>query len=174
MKITVARIFFLIAALWISVEGYYYLLLYAAALWSGVEFFTWIEKPNYQKNLRHFRLLAVIYLYFVVADRIYKHYLNHEWAKGFNIFEHLGFVIFGMYIMKFVLDIFIPQLSRFWMLFIIFFASNAMGLVNELYQNFIHRSLFHFTSDSVKDILVNFIASILFVLVYILRPKRVQ
>ncbi len=172
MNLIFTRIAFVLMSLWIAAMGKYYLLLYEIAIWGACEFFSWYAKPMHQKDLSLYRSMSLIYMLFICVDRMYKPELSYYMAQGINVLEHLVFAIMAMNMLLFLKRIFIPDLKNIFVLSGLFLACNVLGAVNELYQNMVHRTIFDFTADSVKDIIVNFIASLLFIAVDLFRQRR--
>jgi VanZ family protein len=100
--------------------------------------------------------------------------LGKNVEEGINIVEHIFFALIVCLLISQLLLFFkkinVNKIQEALLIFTIF---NAIGVFNEFFQNIIsNRALFIFTPDSIKDIGINLIGSLIFV-VYSLNFKRV-
>jgi hypothetical protein len=174
MNIKTIRVLELIILSIILITKSYFLLAYNGVMYLFIEILN--SKIVYlnQKNYKIINTLFVVYQLFITTNRVRTIKFSENTEGPINIVEHIFFAL--------IVCLLISQLLLFFkkMTFkkrqealLVFTIFNAVGVFNEFFQNIISsRSLFIFTPDSIKDIGINFIGSLLFV-VYSLILKRV-
>lgn len=114
-----------------------------------------------QANYTLYNWFFVGYLILVVADRTRQFHLNETFEWGFNSLMH---ILFGLIVCF--------KMSQYWVvlgrqskhrLLYIAMSFNALGVFNEVLQNWMgHRALFVFIPDSLKDMVMNVVGTLVF------------
>ena len=109
-----------------------------------------------------FTLISYFFVFIVFIIR--SNYFNKDkWLDFFlNTLEHFLFsILICLYLNYFIL--YFIKISTNIRLISIVFIFNIIGFINEFFQNFVqNKPLFSFDEHSFKDIVVNFIGSIIF------------
>lgn len=125
-----------------------------------------------QTNYTLYNWFFVGYLILVVADRTRRFHLNETFEWCFNSLMH---ILFGLIVCF--------KMSQYWTVFggqskhrllYIALAFNILGVFNEVLQNWMsHRALFVFIPDSLKDMGMNIVGTLVFLgFEYILLRKK--
>ena len=159
----------------IIASGRYYCLWYIAFMHLSVEVL------NRQRIylLHAFKIYnCIFWLYeLVLAERLFKHSVSEIFEWLLNCAEHLGFGIIICLKIYIYTAVFLKLnvLSRQHRALVAVFLFNLVGVLNEIFQNHLcHRSLFIFIIDSIKDIQMNLIGSVIFFLLVLIRTKRLR
>ncbi len=124
---------------------------------------------------------AVFWLYeLVLIERLFQHHVSETFEWLLNCSEHLGFGIIICLKIYIYTAVFSKQnsLSRWKRGVLAFTFFNIIGVLNEIFQNGLAgRSLFIFIDDSVKDIKMNLLGGLAFLVgvsIRVLWLKRKQ
>jgi hypothetical protein len=174
MTIKTIRILELIILSIILVTKSYFLLAYNGVMYIFIEILNSRRVYINQKNYKTINALFVGYQLFITINRVRTIKFSENTEGPINIVEHIFFALIVCLLISQLLLFFkkinVNKIQEALLVFTIF---NAIGVFNEFFQNIIsHRALFVFTPDSIKDIGINLIGSLLFV-AYILILKRV-
>jgi hypothetical protein len=174
MTIKTIRILELIILSIILLTKKYFLLSYNGVMYVLIEFLN--QKTNYlnQKNYRIINALFIGYQLLITINRTRTIKLGENTEGAINILEHIFFALIICLLINQLLLFFKKiTLNKRQEPLLVFTIFNTIGVFNEFFQNIIsHRELFVFTPDSVKDIGINLIGSLIFV-AYSLVLKRV-
>jgi hypothetical protein len=149
-----------------------YLLYYWSVMTISILFLN--SRMRYQQLATHSIYNAIFcgYLVFIVLNRI-RSYLKYKFSpfpeEVINIAEH-GFFA-GVICLKILVYLGLFTNWNFQKKCLAsVFALNFIGIFNEFFQSWLqNRNIFHFTTDSQKDLLINFLGSIVFYLLCFFR-----
>jgi hypothetical protein len=174
MNIKTIRILELIILFIIIITKSYFLLAYNGVMYIFIEILN--SKIVYlnQKNYKTINTLFVVYQLFITINRVRTIKFSENTEGPINIVEHIFFALIVCLLISQLLLFFRKMtLNKRQEALLVFTIFNAVGVFNEFFQNIIsNRALFIFTPDSIKDIGINLIGSLIFV-VYSLILKRV-
>jgi hypothetical protein len=174
MNIKTIRVLELIILSIIIFTKSYFLLAYNGVMYLFIEILN--SKIVYlnQKNYKITNTLFIGYQLLITINRTRTIKFGKNTEGVINILEHIFFALIVCLLISQLLLFFKKIiLSKRKEALLVFTIFNAIGIFNEFFQNIIsNRALFVFTPDSMKDIGINFIGSLLFV-VYSLNFKKV-
>ena len=148
----------------IGVTSSYQLLYYTAVFVGSVEFLNQREAFKKLPNFKLLNLVFIAFLTFIILNRS-RHIRLSVYTEGVvNILEH-GFFALIICLKLLVYFHLFSNYSIRLKAFLVALAFNLIGLVNEIFQNWLnHRALFSFIEDARKDLLINCLGSILFLI----------
>jgi VanZ family protein len=174
MTIKTIRILEIIILSIILITKSYFLLAYNGVMYLFIEILN--SKIVYlnHKNYKITNALFIGYQLLITINRTRTKKFGKNVEEGINIVEHIFFALIVCLLISQLLLFFKKiTLTKRQEALVVFTIFNTIGVFNEFFQNIIsNRSLFIFTPDSVKDIGINFIGSLILV-VYSLNFKRV-
>ena len=148
----------------ILMNGNYSLLYYAAVMVTSIEF---LNSQKAFKNLPNYAIyngVFIGYLIFIILNRS-RHFKFSAYTEGsLNIAEHGFFALIICLKLLLYFHLFSNYSFRLKAIFaaLIF---NLIGLINEIFQNWLnHRALFLFIEDARKDLIINFLGTVLFLI----------
>jgi hypothetical protein len=149
----------------IILAGNYSLLYYAIVMVASIEF---LNSQKVFKNLPNYTIFNVIfitYLVFIIINRS-RHFKFGAYTEGtLNIAEHGFFALIICSKLLLYFHLFSKYSFKLKAIFA-FIAFNLIGLINEIFQNKLnHRPLFLFIEDARKDMIVNGLGSLLFLII---------
>jgi hypothetical protein len=174
MTIKIIRILELIILSIIIFTKSYFLLAYNCLMYIFIEILNSKNIYLSQKNYKITNALFIGYQLLITINRTRTIKFGKNVEEGINIVEHIFFALIVCLLISQLLLFFKKiTLSKRKEALVVFSIFNTIGVFNEFFQNIIsHRALFVFTPDSVKDIGINLIGSLIFV-VYSLIFKRI-
>jgi VanZ family protein len=174
MTIKVIRILELIILSIIIITKSYFLLAYNGVMYIFIEILNSKNIYLNQKNYKITNALFIGYQLLITINRTRTIKFGKNVEEGINIVEHIFFALIVCLLISQLLLFFKKiTLSKRKEALAVFTIFNTIGVFNEFFQNIIsNRALFIFTTDSVKDIGINLIGSLIFV-VYSLILKRI-
>ena len=174
MTIKIIRVLELIILSIIIFTKSYFLLAYNGVMYIFLEILNSKKVYLNQKNYKIVNALCVGYQLFITINRTRKLNFSKNTEGVINILEHIFFALIVCLLISQLLLFFKKiNLNKHQEALFVFSVFNAIGVFNEFFQNIIsNRTLFIFTPDSMKDIGINLIGSLIFV-VYSLIFKRV-
>ncbi len=148
----------------ILINGNYSLLYYAAVMVASIEFLNSQKAFKMLPNYTLFNVIFMTYLVFIILNRS-RHFKWGEFTEGsLNIVEHGFFAL----IICLKLLLYFHLFSNYSFRLKAIFAAlmfNLIGFINEIFQNSLnHRPLFLFIEDARKDMIVNVLGSLLFLI----------
>lgn len=161
-----------IILVWIIVSGYTPLIYYWTAL-LGV-----LVIVNYLKSLsshaKNANLLSILFIVIITLNRTRTIHFNDFAEAVINILEHLFFAFLTCYFLWIILETFCKNYVKpRTILIITILLYTSIGIINEIFQNTLsHHPVFSFSTDSVKDIIVNTVGSLLFAALVLTRINR--
>jgi len=170
------KLFLLFAAallMWILLSKVYMLLYYWAALVAIVIFLH--TRSGYKKQpYKWLNLLFFLYMLFIVWERTRGHKFAETPELIINDAEHILFAVIISLLIALLLGMYPKNnYTRLVNIVITVAIFNIIGVINECFQNMLAaRPLFVFIPDSKKDLLMNVIGSVVFVLLALLFWKR--
>ncbi len=125
-----------------------------------------------QANFRLYNWFFVGYLILVVGDRTRIFRVNDAVEWGFNSLMHILFGLIVCFKISQYLRIFDSKIKH--RLFWIALVFNVLGVFNEVLQNWMsHRDMFVFIPDSLKDMAMNVVGTLVFIgIEYVLIRKN--
>jgi hypothetical protein len=174
MNIKIIRVLeFIILSIIIFTKSYF-LLAYNGVMYIFIEILNSKNIYLNQKNYKITNALFIGYQLLITTNRTRTIKFRKNIEEGINIVEHIFFALIVCLLISQLLLFFKKiTFSKRQEALVVFTIFNAIGVFNEFFQNTIsHRALFIFTPDSIKDIGINFIGSLLFV-AYSLIFKRI-
>ncbi len=149
----------------IIVGGHYYLLYYAAVMITSIEFLNSQKAFKNLPNYLIFNAMSIGYLIFIALNRS-RHFKFSENTEGvINIAEHAFFALIICLKLLLYFHLFSNYSFKIKTIFAII-TFNLIGLFNEIFQNYLnHRALFLFIEDARKDMIINVLGTILFLLI---------
>ena len=148
----------------ISITGSYQLLYYVAVFVGSIEF---LNQRDAFKNLPNFKFLNgifALFLTFIVLNRSRHFKMSHYTEGVVNILEHGFFALIICLKLLLYFHLFSNYSIRLKAV-LVAIIFNSIGIVNEIFQNWLnHRALFSFIEDARKDLLINCLGSILFLI----------
>lgn len=172
MNLTHIRISFLLLTLLVLFSIHNLHLAYLWAMWISAEYLN--NNKTFIKHKQHqsYNFIFWLFTVFVIVNRSRSVAFSPALEEFVNICEHFFYalvigiklhVYFRLLLRKFV------RRPILW----IFTSLNVIGFINEIFQNWLrHRPLLEFIADSKKDMLVNFVGSLVFVLVVVVMRRR--
>jgi hypothetical protein len=148
----------------ILINGNYSLLYYAAVMVASIEFLNSKKAFKSLPNYTIYNGVFIGFLVFIILNRS-RHFKLSEFTEGsLNIAEH-GFFAF---IICLKLLLYFHLFSNYPFRLKAIFAAlmfNLIGLINEIFQSWLnHRAFFLFIEDARKDMIVNGLGSLLFLI----------
>jgi hypothetical protein len=140
------------------------ILYYAAAMIVLLEGLNWQKAFRLLPNFKMYNTLFVSYLTFIVLNRTRSFKWSEPVEEIINIAEHGFFALIVCSILWLFLNIFTKMAFRAKAIgvFIIF---NVIGVLNEVFQNWLcHHDLVDFIADARKDMIVNMLGSLIFLI----------
>jgi hypothetical protein len=148
----------------IILGGNYSLLYYAAVMVASIEFLNSRKAFKDLPNYRIFNLIFVSYLVFIILNRSRNVKFSVYTEGSLNIAEHSFFALIICSKLLLYLHLFSKFSFKLKAIFA-FIAFNLIGFLNEIFQNQLnHRALFEFIEDARKDMIVNGLGSLLFLI----------
>jgi VanZ family protein len=150
---------------WILFSKVYMLLYYWGVFVALVAFLN--TRPKYKgQPYKWINLVFYLYMLFIVWERT-RHFQYSETAELLiNDAEHIFFANIISILIALIITLVTNKHQAFVkniLLSVIIF--NAVGVINEYFQNLIgHRSFFYLIADSKKDMLMNLLGSVVFLL----------
>ena len=165
MTIKIIRVLELIILSIIIFTKSYFLLAYNGVMYIFLEILNSKKVYLNQKNYKIVNALCVGYQLFITINRTRKLNFSKNTEGVINILEHFFFALVVCLLISQLLLFFkkttLTNLQETLLIALIF---NGVGVFNEFFQNIIsHRALFVFTPDSIKDIGINLIGSLIFI-----------
>lgn len=165
----------LILASIIIASGHFYCLWYVAFMHLSLEILN--RQPIYL--VHSYKLYNSIFWAYelVLAERLFQHHVSETFVWLLNCGEHLGFAITICLKVYIYTAVFLNAtlLSRHQRALVALILFNLIGILNEVFQNILcHRTLFIFIIDSIKDVQMNLLGSVIFFLLIFIRTKRLQ
>lgn len=154
----------------IIASGHLYCLWYVGAMHISLEVLN-SQKIYLQHSYKIYNLVFWAYE-LVLAERLLEHHMPESFEWLLNSAEHIGFGIviclkIYIYTAIFIKQQHQPRWKRGLLAFALF---NAIGVFNEIFQHFLsHRSLFVFSNDSLRDIQMNFVGGLVFLLTLMIK-----
>ena len=143
---------------------------YVAVFVGSIEF---LNHRKVFKNLPNFKLfnaIFIIYLAFVVINRSRQMRFSPYTEGGINILEHGFFAL----IICLKLLVYFHLFSNYSMrlkAILVAFIFNLIGIINEIFQSWLNtRALFTFIEDARKDLIINFLGTIVFLILLNFNP----
>jgi hypothetical protein len=148
----------------ILINGNYALLYYAAVMVASIEFLNSQKAFKSLPNYTIFNGIFMGYLVFIILNRS-RHVKFSVYTEGsINIAEHSFFAL----IICLKLLLYFHLFSNYSVRLKAIFAAlmlNLVGFINEIFQNWLNSlPFFFFTEDARKDMVVNALGSILFLI----------
>jgi hypothetical protein len=172
------RLIYVVLLIIIIIGGNYSLLFYAAVMVASIEY---LNRQKAFKNLPNYGIFNVIfvsYLVFIVLNRSRNFKFGVYTEGSLNIAEHGFFALIICSKLLLYFHLFSKYALKTKAIFA-FISFNLIGLFNEIFQNQLnHRPLFLFIEDARKDMIVNGLGSLLFLIIlalnhfYFLRIKQ--
>ena len=163
---TINHLRLIVAALLIIIglTNTYQLLYYGAVFVGSIEF---LNQRETFKNLPNFKFLNVIFmvfLTFIILNRS-RHIKFGVYTEGVvNILEHGFFALIICLKLLLYFHLFSNYSIRLKAV-LVAVIFNLIGIVNEIFQNWLnHRALFSFIEDACKDLIINILGTILFLI----------
>jgi hypothetical protein len=174
MNIKTIRVLELIILSIILFTKSYFLLSYNGVMYVLIEILNSKKLYLNQINYKTINALCVGYQILITINRTRTIKLSENTEGPINILEHFFFALVVCLLISQLLLFFkkiaLTNLQETLLIALIF---NGVGVFNEFFQNIISsRALFVFTPDSIKDIGINLIGSLIFV-AYSLFFKRI-
>ena len=157
---------------WILISKVYMLLYYWGALLALVSFLN--SRPKYkQQPYKWVNLVFFVYMLLIVWERT-RHYKFAELSELLiNDAEHLFFALVISMLIVMMLVTTTKMVFNIKTIAITVVVFNAVGVVNEVFQNLLaSRPLFTFIPDSKKDLLMNVFGTIAFIALALLLQKK--
>jgi hypothetical protein len=184
MPINIVRLFQIIFFVCIVVSKKYYLLYYCGVMYISLEFLNSREKYRNQPQYRFYNILFIGFQVLFCLDRLRTSTFKlPNWAEWqMNSLEHLLFAfIISFKITQYINLSFLGKFSLIKRLIMTFLLFNMIGFWGEVFQNSLTENTtvvlwtgsFQFLSDNTKDMQMNFVGSILFVLYMIYESRKV-
>lgn len=165
MNINFCKIANIVLIILITASGHLYCLWYVAAMQVSLEI---LNRQNIYLLHPYKMYNTVFWMYeLVLLERLFQHHLSETFEWLLNCAEHLGFGIIICLKIYIYTALFAKQkfLSRWKRGVIAFIFFNIIGIINEIFQNNLsNRSLFVFIDDSVKDIKMNLLGGLIFLI----------
>ena len=148
----------------ILINGNYSLLYYCAVMIASIEF---LNSQKAFKNLPNYTIyngVFMVYLAFIILNRS-RHFKFTVFTEGsLNIAEHGFFALIICLKLLLYFHLFSNYSFRLKAIFAVLIF-NLVGLINEIFQNWLNGlPFFFFTEDARKDMTVNVLGSILFLI----------
>ncbi len=174
MNIKTIRVLELIILFIIIFTKSYFLLAYNGVMYVLIEILNSKKVYLNQTNYKITNALFIGYQLLITINRTRNVKFGENTEGAINILGHIFFALVVCLLISQLLLFFKKiNLNKHQEALFVFSIFNAIGVFNEFFQNIIsHRALFIFTPDSMKDIGINLIGSLIFV-VYSLIFKRV-
>jgi len=176
MNIQQARLFIVIITLSIIITKQYQIFYYLPVMMISIEYLNSNKSYIQSFNYRLINSIFISFVLFITIDRGRPFIFNNTLEIILNSIEHALFgniiclkasIYYAIIRKKQLLNI--TELSKIAICF------NIFGFFNEFFQNWYkHQSIWQLTFDSRKDILMNIIGSILFVVFYQKLNNRLQ
>ena len=162
MTINPLRLIVVALLIVIGVTNSYQLLYYTAVFVGSIEFLNRREAFKKLSNFTFLNLIFIAFLTFIILNRS-RHIRFDTYTEGpLNILEH-GFFALIICLKLLVYFHLFSNYSIRLKAFLVALVFNLIGLVNEIFQNWLnHRAFFTFIEDARKDLLINLLGSILF------------
>jgi hypothetical protein len=149
----------------ILIGGHYTYLYYAAVMIGSIEFLN--RQKAFQKlpNFKVFNAVFVGYLAFIAFNRS-RHFKMSDYTEGvINIAEHGFFALIICLKLLLYFHLF-SKLSLQLKAILVAILFNLIGVINEVFQNWLNaRPLFLFIEDACKDMAVNALGTVLFLII---------
>jgi VanZ family protein len=175
MNIKIVRIFeLLIFGYLCTIPNPKMLLIYNAVLYGFVEILNFSKAYKNQKYYTIYNTLFVVYQLFCVFNRSRSFRFSTFTEEIINIFEHFIFANIICVLVSQIYLLFKPnQGNSFNKSISIFFIFNTIGFFNEIFQNWISvRPIDVITGESWKDIGVNMVGSLFFIVIQFFMNRR--
>lgn len=163
---TINHLRLIVAALLIviGITNSYQLLYYASVFVGSIEF---LNQRKAFKNLPNFKFLNgifALFLIFIILNRS-RHIRFSVYTEGVvNILEHGFFALIICLKLLLYFHLFSKYSIRLKAL-LVALIFNSIGIINEIFQNWLNRrALFSFIEDARKDLIINFLGTILFLI----------
>ncbi len=164
MSIRVFRTFVFIILAWILFREKYTLVLYWFVLVGSVEILN--RQAKYQKITSQLNALFFTLLMYSVIMRTFKLHFRPDVYLITNAVEHLLFSTLISFKIYLYLSASFSKIKTVILIFISAIMFNSVGILNEVYQNWVgHRNLYTIIPDTQTDLFVNIIGSVLFVFI---------
>ncbi len=165
MTINYLRLIVVALLIIISITRSYQLLYYAAVFVGSIEF---LNRRETFKNLPSFKFLNLVFiafLTFIILNRS-RHIKFSVYTEGvLNILEH-GFFALIICLKLLVYFHLFSNYSIRLKAILVALSFNLIGIINEIFQSWLnHRALFSFIEDARKDLIINFLGTIIFIII---------
>lgn len=166
-------LFFFLTAVFLC-YGIYALIAYIVVYYASFEYLN--SNRNYLRMTLHqvWNWLYIAYFAFVVFVRCHIIKFYETTNYHLNTAEHLFFAFLICQTLLIYMQIF-GILKKKWLLrlTLVFGTLNLIGLINEFFQNFYQQtSFFYLEAADLKDMVINFIGSLSFVVVSVIRKRK--
>lgn len=164
MTINYLRLIVVALLIIIGVTGSYQLLYYAAIFVGSIEFLNQREAFRNLSNFKFLNGIFALFLTFILLNRS-RHIRFGIYTEGvINILEHGFFALIICLKLLLYFHLFSKYSIRLKAI-LVALIFNSIGIINEIFQNWLnHRALFSFIQDARKDLIINFLGTILFLI----------
>ena len=164
MRIQLFRTFVFIILAWLLFREKYTLILYWFVLVGSVEILN--RQAKFQKITSPLNVIFFTLLLYSIILRTFKLHFSPEINLWTNGFEHILFAAIISFKIYLYLNASFHKLKIPLLICISAIMFNAVGIINEIYQNWVgHRNLYAIIPDTQTDLFVNIIGSVLFVFI---------
>lgn len=163
----IQRILFLLITLAFISSKVYILLAYLSLYYLSFEYLNSNKKYLGMRVCKTYNWLFVIYPVFILLVRGRLFNFTETTIYHLNTAEHLFFAFLVCLLISIYMQLFnFLAHKKLLRLSTVFVLLNLIGIINEYFQNFYHKfPIFHLEQDDLKDMTINLIGSLLFVLV---------
>ena len=146
----------------IGITSSYQLLYYLAVFVGSIEFLNQREAFRNLPNFKFLNVIFIAFLTFIILNRS-RHIRFGVYTEGVvNILEHGFFALIICLKLLLYFHLFSNYSIRLKAI-LVAVIFNLIGIVNEIFQSWLnHRALFSFIEDARKDLIINFLGTILF------------
>ncbi len=160
------------AALFILWSDHLYLMIYVVVFHASVEFLNSRKAYQSPQDHRRYNFIFVAFVVFIVLNRARAFRFDEQVEYMLNLIEHGSFALVICLNLLCYMALLGIWSDRTRMLAVVV-AFNVIGVANEVFQNEMNdRSLWLFEPDALKDIVVNAIGSLIFLLFVKQRSAR--
>lgn len=166
-------LFFLLCAAFL-LGKVYILLAYVSVYYLSFEYLNSNKKYLEIPQHKIYNWLFIAYLAFIVLVRARLFHFSEAVNFHLNTAEHLFFTFLICQTISIYMQILgLKSNNQLLKLIKIFAILNLIGLLNEYFQNFYHHlPVFSLEENDIKDLIVNFIGSLLFVVISMISQKK--
>lgn len=163
---TINQLRFITAALLVLILATrsYHMFYYVAVFVGSIEFLNHQKAFKTLPNFKLFNAIFIIYLTFVIVNRS-RHIKFSDYTEGvINIAEHGFFALIICLKLLLYFHLFSNYSIRLKAI-LVAFIFNFIGIINEVFQSWLNqRALFAFIEDARKDLIINFLGTVLFLI----------